>query len=107
MDVSAARKRKETNMNTNKHFGALRGRLAYESHFMVEKVLLVFERLRATDVFQQEVGEGGRDYVALLRSQLDLGLAAVVDYEDRSVIVVDLDVGRRQKLELKVKFCFH
>lgn len=74
---------------------------------MVEKVLLVFERLGATDVFQQEVGEGGRDYVALLRSQLDLGLTAVVNYEDRSVIVVDLDVGRRQKLELKVKFCFH
>lgn len=75
---------------------------------MVEKVLLILERLRAANVLEQKVREGGRDHVALLGRQLDLGLAAVVDDEDRTVtvavVVADRDVGarrRRQELELK------
>lgn len=77
---------------------------------MVEKVLLVLERLRAANVFEQKVRKGGSDHVALLGRQLDLGLAAVVDDEDRAVtvavvvVVADRNVGarrRRQELELK------
>lgn len=61
---------------------------------MVEKVLLVFERLRATNVLQQKMGKGRRDHIALLRCQFDLRLTTVVDDEDRSMAVIHLDVGR-------------
>lgn len=66
------------------------------AHLVIEEVLLVLEGLRATNVLQQKVGEGGRNDIPILGGQLDLGLGSVVDDEDRAVQLGD---QLRQEME--------
>lgn len=66
-------------------------------HLVVEKILLILERLRAADVLQQKMCECGRNNIPILRCQLDLGLCPIVDDENWTMQLGD---QLRQKVEL-------
>jgi hypothetical protein len=55
------------------------------SHLVIEKVLLVFERLAAANVLDEEMGECRSEQIPILARQFDFRLRAIVDYENCAV----------------------
>lgn len=55
---------------------------------MIEKILLVLERLRAANVLQQEVCERRCNHIAVFRGQLDFWLRTIVDNEHVLIVAI-------------------
>lgn len=55
-------------------------------NFVIEKVLLVLERFRSSNIFDEEVRERGRYQITIFRRQLNFGLRTIIDREYWSLI---------------------